>query len=88
MYPLVFITVIVTGFVVSIITMTECRYGLSAPEETSGSGSVSAIDEDGDGDNAAAGAMARRHLSAKERKLVKKQVSAKVLNFVLFASKT
>ncbi|KAL0030916.1 hypothetical protein WJX79_000862 [Trebouxia sp. C0005] len=49
------------------------RYGLSAPEETSGSGSVSAIDEDGDGDNAAAGATARRHLSAKERKLMKKQ---------------
>ncbi|KAL0046515.1 hypothetical protein WJX82_002614 [Trebouxia sp. C0006] len=49
------------------------RYGLSAPEEASESGPASAVDEEADGDNAAAGAGGRRHLSAKERKLMKKQ---------------
>ena len=58
--------------------MTDCRYGLSAPEEAPESGPTSAIDEEADGDNAAAGAIWRRHLSAKERKLMKKQVSAEV----------
>ncbi len=58
--------------------MIDCRYGLSAPEEASESGPTSATDEEADGDNAAAGAIGRRHLSAKERKLMKKQVSAEV----------
>ena len=69
--------------------MTGCRYGLSAPEEASESGPASAVDEEADGDNATAGAGRRRHLSAKERKLMKKQVSAELrnLNFGLSASK-
>ncbi|KAL0022374.1 hypothetical protein WJX77_005710 [Trebouxia sp. C0004] len=49
------------------------RYGLSAPEEASGSGPTSAADEEADANNAAAGATGRRHVSAKERKLMKKQ---------------
>ena len=67
--------------------MTDCRYGLSAPEEASESGPASAIDEEADGDNAVA--PGRRHLSVKERKLMKKQVSADVfiLEFCLSASK-
>ncbi len=70
--------------------MTDCRYGLSAPEEASESGPASAIDEEADGDDAAAGASGRRHLSAKERKLMKKQVCAElpILKFGLSASKT
>ena len=65
--------------------MTGCRYGLSAPEEASETGPASAAD----GDDATAGAGGRRHLSAKERKLLKKQVSAElpIFNFGLSASK-
>ena len=83
-------TVIVIGLVVFVIIMTDCRYGLSAPEEASESGPASAIDEEADGDDAAAGASGRRHLSAKERKLMKKQVSAElhILKVGLSASKT
>lgn len=58
--------------------MTDRRYGLSAPEEASESGPMSAVDEEVEGDSSAAGATGRRHLSATERKLMKKQVSAQV----------
>ncbi len=69
--------------------MIDCRYGLSAPEEASESGPASAIDEEADGDDTAAGATGRRHLSVKERKLMKKQVSAEIpiLKFGLSAGK-
>jgi hypothetical protein len=39
---------------------------------------MSAVDEEVEGDSSAAGATGRRHLSATERKLMKKQVSAQV----------
>ena len=87
---IVTITFVVIDLVVFVSNMTGCRYGLSAPEEASESVSASAIDEEADGDDAAASASGRRHLSAKERKLMKKQVSAEVLilKFGLSASKT
>ena len=48
---------------------------MSAPEEVSESGPTAALDDEEEGDTATAGASGRRHLSAKERKMMKKQVS-------------
>ena len=54
---------------------TACRYGLAAPEHAPVSSSESSAEiADSNGDAAPGGGAGRRHLSAKERKLIKKQV--------------
>lgn len=58
-----------------------CRYGLSAPEETTAS-TAEEEQEDlaGTGGSTAGDASGRRHLSVKERKLLKKQGTGLSLN--------
>lgn len=57
------------------LCVNKCRYGLSAPEEAAEATGTGTGPEEEDGEGATAGGPGRRHLSAKERKVMKKQVS-------------